>query len=154
LAHQGFNASHVQLGEQKSEGGILGFLAEIGAQLLVEHFPVASGNPLDANQRTHVAPDRQDRDQPHPPLRESNATGMRQSCRPLRKLIRSPAAARSARRNGKGAVRFPRTTDSLAVTSGLGLLGQTSNSPTFFLSKGIWKGNVIFPADGSIVLAF
>ena len=73
LAQQGFKASHVQLGEQESEGRIRRFLAEIGAQQLVEDLAVTSGKPLDADQRTLVAENCQDRYQQHPPLRKADA---------------------------------------------------------------------------------
>jgi hypothetical protein len=50
LAKQGFKASHVALRKQQSEGGSRGFLAEIGAQQLVEDLTVTSGKPLDTDQ--------------------------------------------------------------------------------------------------------
>ncbi len=73
LAQQGFKASHVQLREQQSEGGIRGFLTEIRAQQLVEHLAMTAGKPLDADQGAFVAEDGQDGDQQHPPLRKSDA---------------------------------------------------------------------------------
>ena len=66
LAQQGFKARQVQLGEQKAEGGIRGFLTEIGAQKLVENLAMTACKAFDANQRTFVAEDGQDSDQQNP----------------------------------------------------------------------------------------
>ncbi len=73
MSKKGFKASHVQLGEQQSEGRIRRFLAKIGAEQLVEDLAVTSGKPLDADQRSLVVQNRQDRDQQHPPLRKADA---------------------------------------------------------------------------------
>jgi hypothetical protein len=48
-------------------------LAEIGAQQLVEDLAVTSGKPLDANQQSLIAQNRQDRHQQHPPLRKADS---------------------------------------------------------------------------------
>jgi len=127
LAQQGFKASHVELREQQSEGGIRRFLAEIGAQQRVEDLTVTSSKPLDANQRTLVAQNRQDRHQQHPPLRKADAAAHAAIRQRLEKTDQVASSGGFCREGRQGCSAVPANV-TVAAASDPGLPGQTSKS--------------------------
>jgi len=89
---------------------------------------VSSGKPLDADQRTLVAQNRQDGHQKHPPLREADATAHAAIRQRLEKADQIASGGGFRRKGWQGCSAVP-AHDTEAAASDPGLLGQTSDRP-------------------------
>ena len=89
---------------------------------------MTSGKPLDADQRTLVAPNRQDRYQKHSPLRKADAAAHAAIRQRLEKTDQVASSGGFSREGRQGCSAVPANV-TVAGASDPGLLGQTSNRP-------------------------